>query len=79
MIIRVRLFFYYLIEVSIRTLRIEDLVAVHHCYEVFLVAQVDDVMGVAGEHLHGLNLLAAHFVVPYLIRSLLAKLDKAMT
>ena len=79
MIIRVRLFFYYFIEVSVRTLRIEDLVAVHDCYEVFGFAQIDDVMGVAREHLHGLNLPAAHFVVPDFIRSLLAKLDKAMT
>lgn len=79
MIIRVRLFFYYFIEVSVRTLRIEDLVAVHDGHEVFGFAQIDDVMGVTGQHLHGLNLLAAYLVVPYLIRSLLAKLDKAMT
>ena len=79
MIIRVRLFFYYFIEVSIRTLRIEDFVAVHDGHEVFLVAQIDDVMGITGKHLHGLYLLTAHFVVPDFIRSLFAKLDKAMT
>ena len=36
-------------------------------------------MGIAGQHLHSLYLLATYFVVPNLIRSLLAKLDKAMT
>ena len=58
MIIRVRLFFYYFIEVSIRTLRIEDLVAVHDGDEILGVGEVDDVVGVAGEHDDGLDSVA---------------------
>lgn len=41
------LFFYYFIEIGVRTLRVENLVAVHDGHEVFGFAQVDDVVGVA--------------------------------
>ena len=79
MIIRVRLFLHYLIKIGVGALRIENFVAIHDGDEVLGVGEVDDVVGVAGEHLHSLYLLAAHFVVPDFIRSLLAELNKAMT
>ena len=57
------LFFYYFIEICVRTLRVENLIAVHDGHEVFDVAQVDDVVGVAREHDDGLNLVARYFIV----------------
>ena len=56
------LFFYYFIEICVRTLRIENFIAVHDGNEIFGVAQVDDVVGVAGEHDDGLNLIATHLI-----------------
>ena len=48
----------YWIEVCIRSTRVEDFVAVHNCYEVLGVGEVDDVMGVAREHDDGLDVVA---------------------
>lgn len=55
--IRVRLFFYDWVEVSIRAIGVEDFIAVHDGNEVFGFAQVDDVVGVAGKHDDALNLI----------------------
>ena len=79
MIIRVRLFLHYFIKIGGGALRIENFVAIHDGDEVLGVGEVDDVVGVAGEHDDGLDFVAAHFVVPDFIRSLLAELNKAMT
>ena len=78
--IRVRLFFYYLIEICVRTLRIENLVAVHDGNEIFGFAQVDDVVGVAGKHDDALNLIARDLIVENLsIRvGFIAKLNQSM-
>ena len=45
---------------------VEDFVAVHHRNEVFSVREIDDVMGVAGEHYHALNLVSADLIFKYL-------------
>ena len=42
-------------------IRIEDFVAVHHSDEIFGVTEIDDVMGVTGEHVNGLNVVAINF------------------
>ena len=62
MIIRVRLLFLHWIEVSVGTIGIENLVAVHDCHEVFGFAQVDDVVGVAREHDDALDLITAYLI-----------------
>ena len=75
------LFFCYLIEISIWSLRVEYLVAVHDGHEVFGVTQVDDVMCVAGEHDDALNLIARDLIVENLgIRvGFVSQLNKSMT
>ena len=45
-------------KIGIRFIRIEDLVAVHHGHQVLGVGEVDDVVGVAGEHVDGLDVVA---------------------
>lgn len=78
--IRVRLFFYDWVEVSIRAIGVEDFIAVHDGHEVFGFAQVDDVVGVAREHDDRLYLISAHLIVENLgIRvGFIAKLDQSM-
>ena len=57
------LLFHHLIEICVRTLRVEDFVAVHDTNEVFGVAQIDDVVGVARKHDDALNLIARDLIV----------------
>ena len=57
---------------------IEDFVAVHDGDEVFGVGEVDDVVGVAGEHDHGLDFVAGYFIFNDFIRAFLAHLNNAM-
>ena len=57
------LLFLHGIEIGIRTIGVENLVAVHDGHEVFGVAQVDDVVGVAREHDDRLYLISAHLIV----------------
>ena len=46
------------VEVCVWSSGVEDLVAVHNCYEVLGVGEVDDVVGVAWEHDDGLDVVA---------------------
>ena len=57
------LFFYYLIVICIRASGVEDFVAVHDGNEVFGVTQIDDVVGVAGEHDDRLDVVTANLIV----------------
>ena len=52
------------VEIGIGAIGVEAFVAVHHGDEVVRFREVDDVVGIAGEHLHGLDFVAADFVVP---------------
>ena len=58
---------------------VETLVAVHDSHEVFGVRQVDDVVGIAGEHVNGLDLVAAHLKLNDFIGTELALLNLAVT
>ena len=69
----------YHLKESIRLLWIENLVAVHHCDEVFGVGEVDDVVGVAGEHVDALDVVASDFKFDDFIGAQLALLDEAVT
>ena len=66
------------VEVGIGARGVEALVAVHHGDEVVGLAEVDDVVGIAGEHVHGLDVLACDFVVPHFVGAFLAQLDEAV-
>ncbi len=58
---------------------VKALVAVHDCHEVFGIRQVDDVVGIAGEHVHCLDLIATYFKLYDFIRTELTLLDLAVT
>ncbi len=66
------------VEVGIGARGVEALVAVHHGDEVVGLAEVDDVVGIAGEHVDGLDALACDFVVPHFVGAFLAQLDEAV-
>ena len=57
---------------------IKRLVCPHNRHQILRVAQVDDVMGVSGQHVDGLDLLAGHLKLDHLIRANPTLLDKAM-
>ena len=46
---------FYRIEIGVRTVWVEDFVAVHHRHEVFSIREIDDVMGVTREHYHAVS------------------------
>ena len=69
------LFLFYWIEIGIWLIRVEYLVAVHYCYKVFGVGEVDDVVGVTGEHDDTLDFVATHFIVQHFVCAFLAELD----
>ena len=49
------------IEIRIRLVGVEHLVAVHYGNEVLGVGEVDDVMRIAREHMHNLDVVAGDF------------------
>ena len=59
--------------------RVEDLVGVHHRHKVLGVGEVDDVVGVAGEHDDAPYPVSAHLVLDDLVGALLPHLDQPMT
>ena len=69
----------YLIKIGIWFVGVEYLVAVHYCYQVFSVGEVDDVVGVTREHDDRLYFVTTYFIVQYFICAFLAKLDKSVT
>ena len=70
--------FFDFVKVGIGTVRIEYLVAVHDSDEVFGVGEVDDVVGVAGEHDDTLDFVTTHLVVEDFVGAFLAELDEAV-
>ena len=73
------LFLFYRIEVGIWLIRVEYLVAVHYCYQVFGVGEVDDVVCVTREHDDRLYLVATYFIVQHFVCAFLAELDESVT
>lgn len=66
-------------EVSIRSLWVEDFIAVHHCYQVLSIREVYDVVGVAGEHVDTLDILTRDFEFYDFVRVYTAFLNEAVT
>lgn len=66
------------VKVGVGPVRIEYLVAVHDGDEVFGVGEVDDVVGVAGEHDDGLDFVTTNFIVQHFVCAFLAELDEAV-
>lgn len=64
--------------VGIRMSRVENLVAVHHRHEVLRVAEVDNVVRVAGQHVDALDVVATDFKLDDFVRAELAFLDEAV-
>ena len=55
--------FLHLVKIGVRTVGIEDFVAIHDGYEVLGVGEVDDVVGVAREHDDRLDVVATYLIV----------------
>lgn len=70
--------FFDFVKVGVGPVRIENLVAVHDGDEVFGVGEVDDVVGVAGEHDDGLDFVTTNFIVQHFVCAFLAELDEAV-
>ena len=70
--------FFDFVKVGVGPVRIEYLVAVHDGNEVFGVGEVDDVVGVAGEHDDGLDFVTTNFIVQHFVCAFLAELDEAV-
>ena len=51
----------HLLKKRIRLPGVKHFVTVHYCDEVFGVGEVDDVVGVAGEHVDALDVVASDF------------------
>ena len=60
-------------------IRVEDLVGPHERDEFLRLAQVDDVVGVSGEHVDGLDSVAVDFKLEDFVRADFALLDQAVT
>lgn len=67
----------YLVKDSIRLLGIEDFVAVHDCYEVLCVGEVDDVVGSRGASIQ-IESCRLILRIPYFISFFLSELGKVM-
>ena len=65
----------YWIKESIRFIWVEDLVAVHHRDKFLGVAEVDDIMRIAWEHVHDLDVVTRDFEFDDLVCALFAFLD----
>lgn len=73
-----RSLFFDFVKVGVGPVRIEYLVAVHDGDEVFGIGEVDDVVGVAGEHDDTLDFVTTHLVVEDFVGAFLAELDEAV-
>ena len=56
--------------------RVKGLVCPHDCYQVLGIGQVNDVVRVAGEHVYGLDFVAAHFEFDHFVGADLAFLNQ---
>lgn len=70
--------FFDFVKVGVGPVRIKYLVAIHDGDEVFGVGEVDDVVGVAGEHDDTLDFVTTHLVVEDFVGAFLAELDEAV-
>ena len=67
---------FYGFEIGVGAVRVEEFVGPHEGDEGFGVGEVDDVVGVAGEHVDGLDLVAGDFEVEDFAGADLALLDE---
>ena len=70
---------FYWFEIGVRFVWVEDLVAVHYCYEVFSFREVDYVVGVAWKHVYCFNLVTTNLEVEDFIRTYTTLLNESMT
>lgn len=52
------LFFYYFIKECIRSLGIENLIAIHHRNKILCIRKIDDIVCIARKHDHRLNFVS---------------------
>ncbi len=63
----------------IRLLGVENLIAVHHCDKVLCIAEVDDVVRVARQHVNALDVVTSHFKLYYFVGAEFAFLNQSVT
>ena len=66
-------------KVSIRSLRVEYLVAVHYRDKVFGIREIYDVVGVTGKHVDTADILSGNFEFYDFVRVYAAFLNEAVT
>ena len=66
------------LEVSIRLVGVKNLIAVHHRDEVLSVAEVDDVVCIAWEHVDALNVVARDFKLDDFVGAEFALLNQSV-
>ncbi len=57
---------------------IEELVGPHQSNQILGFAEIDDVVGIAGQHMHGLDLLTADLKFQHLVRAQPALLNESV-
>ena len=70
-----------LLKESIWFAGVEDFIAVHYCYKIFGIAQINDVVRISRKHVNCLHLIATHFPFQHLALRVVqvSLLDEAMT
>ena len=59
-------------------IRIKRLIRPHDRHQILRIAQVDDIVGIAGQHMDGLYLVAGNLKLDHLIRADFALLNEAV-
>ena len=65
-------------KVCIWLIRVEFLITIHHGNQVLSVAEVDNVMRIARQHMDALDVVACDFKLYHLVGAELALLDEAV-
>ena len=63
---------------SIRPLRVEGFIGPHEGYQILSFRQIDDVVGIPGQHVHCLNLFPADGELQHFLGADLPLLDEAV-
>ena len=60
-------------------LRIKAFIGPHHGHQILRIAQIDDIVCIARQHMHRLDLFSGHFEFDHFIGPDLSFLDQGMT
>src|SRR5574344_1398040 len=69
----------YRFKIRIRFIGVKKFVSPHNRYKVLCLGEVNDIVGIAREHVDTLDVVSIHFKLNYFISAKFALLDKTMT